>query len=178
MFATWAVWYRWFSGSISMCAILHSCTQAPFAQDGDLRATFERPENWSGQSVVVQTQKVVFLCNCCSTTIVPSLNYQNCCSGTASHRKEVEWRQNRCCGRYWSAKGGTTVVQGRQRHRSNWCLQQYTFHYNDVIMNTIASQITSLTIIYSAVYSGADQRKHQSSASLAFVRRIPRTKGQ
>ena len=36
-------------------------------------------------------------------------------------------------------------------------------------MTTIASQITSLTIIYSTVYSGADQSKHQSSASLAFV---------
>ena len=32
-----------------------------------------------------------------------------------------------------------------------------------------ASQITSLTIVYSIVYSDADQRKHQSSASLAFV---------
>ena len=43
-------------------------------------------------------------------------------------------------------------------------------HYNDVIMSPIASQFTSLTIVYSTVYSGADQRKHQSSASLAFVR--------
>ena len=34
-------------------------------------------------------------------------------------------------------------------------------------MGKIASQITSLTIVYSTVYSGADQRKHQSSASLA-----------
>ena len=42
-------------------------------------------------------------------------------------------------------------------------------HYNDVIMGTIAYQITSLTIVYSIVYSDADQRKHQSSASLAFV---------
>ena len=42
-------------------------------------------------------------------------------------------------------------------------------HYNNVIMDTIVSQITSLTIAYSTVYSGADQRKHQSSASLAFV---------
>ena len=42
-------------------------------------------------------------------------------------------------------------------------------HYDDVIMGTIASQITSLTIVYSTVYSGADQSKHQSSASLAFV---------
>ena len=41
-------------------------------------------------------------------------------------------------------------------------------------MNTIASQITNLTIVYSAVYSDADQIKHQSSASLAFVRGIHR----
>ena len=57
-------------------------------------------------------------------------------------------------------------------------------HYNDVIMGTIASQITSLTIVCSTAYSGADQREHQSSASLAFVRGIhrdrwiPRTNGQ
>ena len=43
------------------------------------------------------------------------------------------------------------------------------FHYDDVIMSTIASQITNLTIVYSTVYSDADQRKHQSSPSLAFV---------
>ena len=41
--------------------------------------------------------------------------------------------------------------------------------YIDVIMGAMAYQITSLTIVYSTVYSGADQRKHQSSASLAFV---------
>ena len=43
-------------------------------------------------------------------------------------------------------------------------------HYNDVIMGAIASQITSLASVYSIVYSDAVQRKHQSSASLAFVR--------
>ena len=42
-------------------------------------------------------------------------------------------------------------------------------HYGDVITGTMPSQITSLTIVYSTVYSGADQSKHQSSASLAFV---------
>ena len=41
-------------------------------------------------------------------------------------------------------------------------------------MRAIASQITSLTIVYSTVYSDADQRKHQSSVSLAFVRGIHR----
>ena len=55
-----------------------------------------------------------------------------------------------------------------------WDLSWTVLHYTDVIMGTIASQITSLTIVYSCVYSGADQRKHQSSASLAFVRGIHR----
>ena len=49
-------------------------------------------------------------------------------------------------------------------------------------MGAIVSQITSLAIAYSTVYSGADQRKDQSTASLAFVwdirRWIPRTNGQ
>ena len=49
---------------------------------------------------------------------------------------------------------------------------EQTDHYSDVIMNTMSSQITSLTIVYSTVYSGADEKKHQSSASLAFVNGI------
>ena len=51
-----------------------------------------------------------------------------------------------------------------------WCLQ----HYCDVIMGAMASQITSLTVAYSSADLHADQRKHQSSASLAFVRGIQR----
>ena len=49
-------------------------------------------------------------------------------------------------------------------------------HHNDVIMSAMASQITSLKIVYSTVYSTvyADQRKHQSSASMAFVQGIHR----
>ena len=36
-------------------------------------------------------------------------------------------------------------------------------------MSLIASQITGISVVYSTVSSGADQRKHESSASLAFV---------
>ena len=50
----------------------------------------------------------------------------------------------------------------------------HTTHYTDVIMEAIASEVTSLTIVYSIVYSDTDQRKHQSTASLAFVRGIHR----
>ena len=42
-------------------------------------------------------------------------------------------------------------------------------HYSDVIMGAMASQITSLTIVYPAVYSGADQTKHQSSMQLLTI---------
>ena len=45
----------------------------------------------------------------------------------------------------------------------------YVYHYSDAMMGTMASQITNLMIVYSTVYSGAGQRKHQSSASSAFV---------
>ena len=72
------------------------------------------------------------------------------------------------------------IVQSRNitgHQSSDACQKLYPFelpepdisHNNDVIMSTIASQITSITIVYSTVYSGADQRNHQSFASLAFV---------
>ena len=46
--------------------------------------------------------------------------------------------------------------------------------YNDVVMGAMGSQITGLTTVYSIVHSGANQRKHHSSVSLAFVRGIHR----
>ena len=48
-------------------------------------------------------------------------------------------------------------------------------HYCDVIMGVMVSQITNLMIVSSTVHSGADQRKHQSPTSLAFVRGIHRS---
>ena len=50
------------------------------------------------------------------------------------------------------------------------CLQQY----GNVIMSAVASQITGIAIVYSSVCSCADQRKYQSSASLAFGKGINR----
>ena len=45
----------------------------------------------------------------------------------------------------------------------------HAHHYCEVIMGATASQFTSPMIVYSTVHSGADHRKYQSSASLAFV---------
>ena len=43
------------------------------------------------------------------------------------------------------------------------------FHYNDVIMSAMASQITGVSIVCSIIGSGTDKRKHKSSATLAFL---------
>ena len=52
-------------------------------------------------------------------------------------------------------------------------MQYDSEHYSHVIMSAMASQITGASIVYSNVCSGADQ-KHQSSASMAFMRGIRR----
>ena len=76
----------------------------------------------------------------------------------------------------WRPSSALNVKRNHQFNKmKSQPLQFYpALHYNDVIIGTIASQITSLTIVYSTVYSDADQRKYQSSASLAFVRGIHR----
>ena len=65
-----------------------------------------------------------------------------------SVRKAIGWNRTY----YWSISPG------------GHCLEQYpgtplSLHYSDVIMGAMASQLTSLTIVYLTVYSGADQRK-------------------
>ena len=48
----------------------------------------------------------------------------------------------------------------------------HAYHYCDVIMSAMVSQITGISTVCSTVCSGADQRKYQSPASLAFARGI------
>ena len=64
--------------------------------------------------------------------------------------------------------GSETAIEGKVR-MSNHIPQLRMVNYDDVTMGAMESQITSLTIVYSTVYSDADQRKHESSALLAFV---------
>ena len=72
------------------------------------------------------------------------------------------------------------LVIGAKLAQGHWlALPSYNWDialklYSDVIRGAMASQITSLTIVYSTVYSGAGQRKCQSSALLAYVRGIHR----
>ena len=102
-------------------------------------------------------------------------------------------RLRRRIGKAVCYAGSIAFIQSQRRHRVRashaqgmsqsasileWIMDLFcwwtTEHYCDVIMGVIVSQITSLAIVYSTVYSDADQRKHQSSASLAFVRGIHR----
>ena len=55
-----------------------------------------------------------------------------------------------------------------------FCQLVMLHHYSDVIMSVMSSQITSIDNVCLAACSGTDQRKHQSSVSLAFVRWIHR----
>ena len=77
---------------------------------------------------------------------------------------------------------GITIKVLPVSRNAAWVLNEAVFkvvylfstHRSDVIMSAIASQITGVSNVYSTVSSGADQRKYQSSASLAFVRWIHR----
>ena len=70
--------------------------------------------------------------------------------------------------------GDIRSVVPENRYQGQGQVVIFNSHYDDVIMTMLASQITSLTVVYSIVYSGVNQRKHQSSASLAIVREIHR----
>ena len=71
----------------------------------------------------------------------------------------------------WTATGSKRWVGTNKK--KTWRHDIVIFwHYCDIITTTMASQITSLTIVYSTVYSCANQGKHQSSVSLTFKRGI------
>ena len=112
----------------------------------------------------------------------------------ARHSKEgFQWHWNTCMS--WRLKSPSTQLaysgqqQGKFKRKLHitvlyppvtaahyWLMVRVTdgfpHHHSDVMMGAMTSQIASLTIVYSSVYSGTDQRKLQSSASLAFVRGI------
>ena len=72
----------------------------------------------------------------------------------------------------WSIKKVFGPWNGRRSitgDMSKCVINRVPSHYCDTIMSTMVSRFTRLTVVYSIVYSDADQRKHQSSASLAFV---------
>ena len=91
--------------------------------------------------------------------------------------KHMKWRQS---GQYFADPNFKIIILNQNCHICikilliieiclHICSWQYSspspVHYSEGIISVMASQITSLTIVYSIIYRGADQRKHQSSAS-------------
>ena len=70
---------------------------------------------------------------------------------------------------YWEKCNFSTNCLIYKKMRQGTARRQTLIHYSGVTMGTMASQITSLTTVYSTAYSVEDQREHRSSASLAFV---------
>ena len=66
----------------------------------------------------------------------------------------------------WLWRHATYIIQLES------CYNHQIKVYSDVIMSMILSEITGVSIVYSYVCSGLDQRKYQSSASLTFVQEI------
>ena len=91
----------------------------------------------------------------------------------SSESMKAYWNQ-RSCALYSICKLDKTPLLSTSTIGACVMRRFLDYHYGDVIMGAMASQITSLTIVYSTVYLGVDLKKHQSSASLAFVRGIHR----
>ena len=87
-----------------------------------------------------------------------------------------DWVNNREAGDLRRQHGHYDVIVMISTHLIGLSFfeSRHQLHYNDVIVNVMASQITSLTIVHLTVYSGADQRQHQSSTLLVFVMGIHR----
>ena len=132
----------------------------------------------------IKVSKITVICSVCSTEIEWKSNHPF--SNTFSCY--FSFQMGRVNDNFWKYKDFYKKAQGAgcdamvlsvyvaKYHQSLLNPVHYNtlLHHNDVIMGAMTSQITSLTIVYSTVYPGSDQRKHQSSASLAFVRGIHR----
>ena len=118
--------------------------------------------------------------SCCITDTVNKSEMGSSSTYKLSH-KQVLYSKWKLVIRRCHLTGEKVLLENQQLSQKKtpvWvrlpCGKLKALGYSDVIMSTMSSQITSLTIVYSTVYSGANERKHQSSASLAFVRGIHR----
>ena len=101
-----------------------------------------------------------------STTVLPInhvIQIPQCLSGFVNHDYLWAFNLTHC---------GLVTHYGDIVLGKHWL--RWWFHYSDVIMGAMLSQITCGSIVYSTICSGANQRKHQGPASLAFVRGIHR----
>ena len=108
---------------------------------------------------------------------IPKLRVENNLYMYLHGHPTLQTSKSLLCGKWWRSYGASSGPSSLGHHLGNciflMMIVWYSFHYNDVILSAMASQITSLMTVNQTVYSGAD-KKNQSSASLAFVRGIHR----
>ena len=131
------------------------------------------------RSNILHFVKSVYIFTIHNKTPYISFQSQDCKSHHISNVATLEYSLDACTSNYkqlsghpLSSSNGTWHLYGWQGYQKRPCVDKDIItlvHYSDVIMGAMASQIPSLAIVHSTVYSSADQRKHQISASLAFV---------
>ena len=73
-------------------------------------------------------------------------------------------------GCLWHRMSGCADVASMGIITAKRAIRQYGEHHSDLIMGAMASELTGVSIVYSTVCPGADQKRHQSSASLVSIR--------
>ena len=161
-------WHRWKTGSVLSATFLRNCLTVDCIRCGRiglrdvLRASVVLIWSWS---------------SLCAEGFCPNKNYMNNWTIYGRNAYISNPRDSRCVRILRSYDDVSAISSNQEQGQviTSHSVGVPAFHYNDVIMGTITSQITSFTIVYSTVYPGAGQSKHQSSASLAFVRGIHRS---
>ena len=96
-------------------------------------------------------------------------HYLSQCWPSSMTRYDVPRPQSQCIDRFlWNFQDGSEIIQGTSVPMG--MDHHLDLRYSYAIMSAMAFQIIDVLIVYSTVCSGADQRKHQNSASLVFVR--------
>ena len=141
---------------------MHLCFSSVYITFEANAIYYWHPVAWGGFGVeddaISRKHREIWIWHVCAwITEIPSLFW--CLTGSLWFRHtNVSTEPNVCYKNCHVAHWGICAIS---LLRINSFVQ---IHYNDVIMSAMASQITSLTIVYPAVYSGADQRKHYTKA--------------
>ena len=101
-------------------------------------------------------------------------HYLNQCWPSSMTQYGVPWPQSRCVNIFWwNFQDRSEIIQGTEVFQ--WGMDHHLDpHNSEAIISAMAIQITDVLIVCSTICSGADQRKHQNSASFTFVRGIHR----
>ena len=147
-----------------MCTFHKTCVLAYWVRSNKHCHGMKPEDHVDGKSILLQ---VMARCHQAGG------HYLNQCWPSFMTQHGVPWPQSQCVNTFrWNFQDGSEIIQGTSVPMG--MDHHLDPHYSDAIMSVMAFQITDALIVCSTVCSGADLRKYQNSASLAFVREIPR----